>query len=43
MEALAALFPKHHPSVMVRKIVSKFVDQVQQVPEEQVPPTDISL
>lgn len=43
MEALIELFPKLHPSVMVRKIVSRFVDQVRNVPEEPIKTTDISL
>ena len=43
MEALAELFPKFQPSVMVRRIVSKFVDQVRNVPEEDVDLPDIHL
>lgn len=27
MEQLAILFPKHSPSVMARKIISKFIDR----------------
>jgi len=43
MEALAELFPKFHPSVMVRRIVSKFVDQVSHVPEEDLDLPHIDL
>lgn len=43
MEALALLFPKFSPSVMVRRIVSKFVDQVSNVPEEDLDLPDINL
>lgn len=43
MQALQELFPRHDPSVMVRKIISKFVDQTRQVTEEQITPNDISL
>ena len=43
MEALAALFPKFHPSVMVRKIVSKFIDRSRAVDEQKVSPDSIDL
>jgi len=43
METLAELFPKYHPSVMVRRIVSKFVDKARDVPEQPVETTDIKL
>ena len=43
MEALAALFPRFNPSVMVRKIVSKFIDQTKQVPEEPIDTSDLQL
>lgn len=43
MEALGELFPKFHPSTMVRKIVSRFVDQTRNVPENKVIPTDLEL
>ena len=36
MEALAELFPRFNPSVMVRKIVSRFIDQTRQVPENKI-------
>lgn len=35
VDTLASLFPRHNPTVMVRRIVSKFVDELQQVPEQQ--------
>lgn len=31
MEALALLFPRYQPSVMVRRIVSKFIDKANDV------------
>ena len=43
MEALAELFPRFNPSVMVRKIVSKFIDQTRQVPEEPIDTSDLQL
>jgi hypothetical protein len=43
MEALAELFPRYNPSVMVRKIVSKFIDKMRHVPEEPVESKDIKL
>lgn len=43
METLAALFPRFHPSVMVRRIVSKFVDKARQVPEQDIDVQDINL
>lgn len=43
MEALAELFPRYNPSVMVRKIVSKFIDQTRQVPEYPVSSDDLKL
>lgn len=43
MEALAELFPRFNPSVMVRKIVSKFIDQTKQVPEEPIDTSDLQL
>lgn len=43
MEALGALFPRFHPSVMVRKIVSKFVDKARNVEEQKVSPDSIDL
>lgn len=43
MEALAELFPRYNPSVMVRKIVSKFIDQTRQIPEEKITPKNIDL
>jgi predicted component of type VI protein secretion system len=43
MEALAELFPKFHPSVMVRRIVSKFVDQVSNIPEQDIDLPHIDL
>lgn len=43
MEALAELFPRFNPSVMVRKIVSKFIDQSRQVPEQPIESGNINL
>jgi len=43
MEALAELFPRFNPSVMVRKIVSKFIDTTRQVPEEPIEVNDLKL
>lgn len=43
MEALAELFPRFHPSVMVRRIVSKFVDRSRSVEEQKVSPDSIDL
>lgn len=40
MEAIGQLFPKFQSSVMVRRIVSKFVDQMRKVPEEPLEPLD---
>lgn len=43
MEALATLFPRFHPSVMVRKIVSKFIDCSRNVDEKKISPDSIDL
>jgi len=43
METLAELFPRFHPSVMVRRIVSKFVDKSRHVPEQAIETPDINL
>jgi hypothetical protein len=43
MKKLEELFPRFGASVMVRKIVSKFIDQTSQVPENKVPTKDLSL
>lgn len=43
MEALDELFPKYASSVMVRRIVSKFVDKARQVPEEEIELPEIKL
>ena len=43
MEALAELFPRYNPSVMVRRIVSRFIDQTRQVPENKIEPKNIDL
>lgn len=43
MEALKELFPKYDPSVMVRRIVSKFIDKARSIPENKIPPTDLNL
>lgn len=43
MEALAVLFPRFHPSVMVRKIVSKFVDRARDVDENKVAPDNLDI
>lgn len=43
LAAIKALYPKHDASVMLRRIVSKFVDQVQKVPENDVKVSDINL
>lgn len=43
MEALAELFPRFNPSVMVRRIVSRFIDQTRKVPENKVEPKDLEL
>lgn len=43
MEALKELFPKYDASVMVRRIVSKFIDKAREVPENKIPPTDLNL
>lgn len=36
MEALQQLFPKYPASTMVRQVISKFVDRIRNVPEENV-------
>lgn len=44
MEALQELFPKIPASVMVRRVISKFVDKVRHVPEsEEVDVPNIDL
>ena len=43
MEALAELFPRFNPSVMVRRIVSKFIDQTRNVPEEPIETSTLDL
>lgn len=43
MKALEELFPNRGASVMVRKIVSKFVDQTRKVQEQTVKLDDLSL
>lgn len=43
MEALETLFPKFPPSVMVRRIVSRFVDKTVAVPEEEIATNDLKL
>jgi hypothetical protein len=43
MEALDELFPKYPSSVMVRRIISKFVDKVRSVPENNLDTPDIDL
>ena len=43
MEALAELFPRFNPSVMVRRIVSRFIDQTRKVSENKVEPKDLEL
>lgn len=43
MEALEELFPRFSPSVMVRKIVAKFIDQTRQLPEEPLDTTNLEL
>ena len=41
--AIKELFPKKDPSVMVRRLVSKFVDKMRDVPEEPVEVSDIEI
>lgn len=36
MDALAVLFPRSSPSVMIRRLVSRYIDRVSAVKEEQV-------
>ena len=43
MEALVELFPKLHPSTVVRQIVSKFIDKVRNVPEQPVENLNIDM
>lgn len=43
MEALEQLFPRHPASVMVRRVVSKFIDNLRNVPAEEVEVPDIEL
>lgn len=43
MKALEELFPRFGASVMVRRIVSRFIDQTRKVPENPVDLQDLSL
>jgi hypothetical protein len=43
MEALEQLFPRHPSSVMVRRVVSKFIDNMRNVPDENIEVPDIEL
>lgn len=43
LAAIKALFPRQDPSVMVRRIVSKFVDKMSAVQEEPVAAPDLEL
>lgn len=43
MEALKELFPKYDASVMVRRIVSKFIDKAREVPENKIDTPDLTL
>lgn len=43
MERLAELFPRFHPSVMVRRIVSKFVDHSHNVEEQKIASDDLEI
>jgi hypothetical protein len=43
MEALAELFPRKSASVMVRQIVSRFIDKARDIPEQPVKTDDINL
>jgi hypothetical protein len=43
LEALATLFPRQPPSIIVRRIISKFVDQSTSVAEETPDVPDLSL
>ena len=43
LAAIKALCPRQDPSVMVRRIVSKFVDKMSDVQEEPVAAPDLEL
>ena len=42
LEELAILYPRHQPTVMVRKIISRFIDNTKAVAENR-PETDIEI
>ncbi len=43
MEAIQELIPKKPASVVVRRVISKFVDSLRDVPEERIEIPDIEL
>lgn len=40
LERLAVLFPKNSPSVMIRRLVSRFIDRIENVKEQPVETSD---